>query len=96
MDINLAYYGRKEINITDILDAWLRQYLWMSPHDHPYGSVYWDSQGPQQWPPLVLLKYLSTQYHTVSVITHDESAAVFLCKGDSLEEYCCCIINALI
>ena len=39
---------------------------------------------------------LSTQDHTVAVITHDESAAVFSFKGDSLEEYWRCILNALI
>ena len=29
----------------------------------------------------------STQYHTVALITHDESAAVFSWKGESIEEY---------
>ena len=28
----------------------------------------------------------SSQDHTVSVIAHDESAAMFSCKGESLEE----------
>ena len=32
----------------------------------------------------------------MAVITHDESAAVFSFKGDSLEEYWRCILNALI
>ena len=47
MDINIADYGRKEINITDILDAWLHLYRWIYPHDHIYGSVDQESQGPQ-------------------------------------------------
>ena len=38
----------------------------------------------------------STQKHNVAVITHDESAAVFSWKGDILEEYWDCILNALI
>ena len=38
----------------------------------------------------------STQKHTVAVIKHDESAAVFSWKGKSLEEYWYCILNALI
>ena len=39
---------------------------------------------------------ISTQDHTVAVITHDESAAAFSWKGESLEEYWDCILNALI
>ena len=57
IDINLADYGRKEINIPDIWDAWLLPYFWISPHYHPYGSVDWDSQGPQLWPSLMLLNF---------------------------------------
>ena len=38
----------------------------------------------------------STQYHTESAITHDESAAVFSWKGEILEEYWDWILNALI
>ena len=57
MYTNLAESGHKEINITDIWDAWLYMYLWISPYDHPYGSVDWDSQVPQQWTLLVLLKH---------------------------------------
>ena len=56
MDINLFDYGCKEINITYIWDAWLRPYYWISPHDHPDGSIDLDSQGPQKWPLLVLLQ----------------------------------------
>ena len=41
-------------------------------------------------------KILSTQYHTVDVITHDESAAVFSWKGKSLEEYWNFILITLI
>ena len=32
----------------------------------------------------------------MAVITHDEYAAMFYCKGESLEEYWDCILNALI
>ena len=38
----------------------------------------------------------STQYHTVDVITHDESAAVFSWKVESLKDYWGCILNTLI
>ena len=38
----------------------------------------------------------STQEHTVAVITHDESAAVFPWKGKRLDEYWDFILNALI
>ena len=36
------------------------------------------------------------QYRTVAAITNDESAAVFSWKGEILEEYWYCILNALI
>ena len=96
MYIKMADYWRKEINITDIWYAWLRPYCWISSHDHPDRSVDWDSQVPQKWHPLVLLIFLSTQDHTVAVIMHDESSAVFSWKGESLEEYWYWILNALI
>ena len=38
----------------------------------------------------------STQDHTVAVIKHDEPAAVFPWKSESLEEYWDWILNALI
>ena len=41
-------------------------------------------------------KIFSTQDHTVDVITHDESAAVFSWKVESIEEYWYCILNDLI
>ena len=41
-------------------------------------------------------KILSTKDHTVDVIKHDEYAALFSCKGDSIKEYWYCILNALI
>ena len=56
-DINLSDYGSKEINITYIWDAWLCPYLWIYTHYHPDGSVDWDYQGPQKWPPMVLLQH---------------------------------------
>ena len=37
-----------------------------------------------------------TQYHTVAVISYDESAAMFSWKGEIFEEYWDCIMNALI
>ena len=39
MDINLSDYGRKEINITDILDDWLRPYNWIYLNEHLDKSV---------------------------------------------------------
>ena len=47
-------------------------------------------------PPLVILQRFSTQDHPVPVIAHDESAAFFPWKGESLEEYWYCILNSLI
>ena len=41
-------------------------------------------------------KLSSNQDHSVAVINHDESAAVFSWKGESIEEYWDCILNALI
>ena len=41
-------------------------------------------------------KILSTKDHTVDVITHDEYADLFSCKGDSIKESWYCILNALI
>ena len=41
-------------------------------------------------------KNFSTQEHTLDVITHDESAAVFSWKGESLKEYSDFILNAFI
>ena len=38
----------------------------------------------------------SNKYHTVAVIMHGEYSAVFSWKGESLEEYWDCILNALI
>ena len=39
---------------------------------------------------------LSTHDHSVDVIMHDESADVFSWKGESIEEYWYCILNASI
>ena len=44
----------------------------------------------------MLLQHFSTQEHSVDIITHDESAGVLSWKGESLEEYWGCILNALI
>ena len=41
-------------------------------------------------------KIFSTQDHAVAAITHDEPGALFYWKGESLEEYWDCILNALI
>ena len=38
----------------------------------------------------------STQDHNLADIMHDESAAFSPCKGEITEEYCYCIMNALI
>ena len=57
INISITDHGCKEINITYILDAWLFPYLWIYTHYHPDGSVDWDYQGPQKWPPMVLLQH---------------------------------------
>ena len=41
-------------------------------------------------------RFFSNQEHTVAVITHAESAAVFSWKGESIKDYWDCILNALI
>ena len=57
MEINLAAYDLKEINIAYIWDSWLRLYPWISSHDHPEDIVDWDSKGHHQWPQMVLLQH---------------------------------------
>ena len=84
MDINLSEYGRKEINTTYIWYACLLPYHWIYPYSHLDGSFYWYSQGPQKWPPLVILQHFSTQYHTVAVIKHTKYYSMFSSKGDIL------------
>ena len=56
MDINLSDYGHKEIDISEIWDDWLRPHRWISPYDFLDRSVHWDSQDPQKWTALVILK----------------------------------------
>ena len=42
------------------LNAWLCSHFWINPRDHTYSSVYWDFQGPRQWPPsVILMMYLT-------------------------------------
>ena len=85
MDIKISEYHRKEISITDIWDAWLHTYCWIYPHDHPDGSVDWDSQGPQKLPP-ISCNIFSTHDDTMAIINHDESAAVFSWKGEIIKD----------
>ena len=44
---------------------------------------------------MVLLYHLCTQDHAAAAIDRDESGAVFAWKGESLEEYRECTLNAL-
>ena len=96
MDINLTGYGRKEINITEIWDAWLRPFS---------GSLHMTIQMAVLIDTIkALISELCwcsfnisyNQDHTMAVITHDEYSDIFYWKGESLEEYWDCILNALI
>ena len=40
-------------------------------------------------------KIFSTQQNTAAFITRDEYSSMFSCKGESIEEYCECILNPL-
>ena len=48
MDSRRYDYGRKEIDIANNSNAWLRPYFWIPIHYHPDGSVDGDFQRPHQ------------------------------------------------
>jgi len=108
-DISLADYGRKEIEIAEIempgLMA-LREEFAMKPLSGARisGSLHMTVQTAVLIETLKALgadirwcscNIFSTQDHAAAAIARDESAAVFAWKGETLEEYWECTLNAV-
>jgi len=109
-DISLADYGRKEIDIAEVempgLMALRTEYGDAAPLKGARisGSLHMTIQtavlietlqalgGDIRW---CSCNIFSTQDHAASAIARDESAAVFAWKGESLEEYWECTLNAV-
>jgi len=109
-DISLADYGRKEIDIAEVempgLMALRTEYADISPLKgaRVSGSLHMTIQTAVLIETLKNLgadirwcscNIFSTQDHAASAIARDESAAVFAWKGESLEEYWECTLNAV-
>eukprot|EP00591_Stephanopyxis_turris_P007435 CAMPEP_0195508540 /NCGR_PEP_ID=MMETSP0794_2-20130614/1718_1 /TAXON_ID=515487 /ORGANISM="Stephanopyxis turris, Strain CCMP 815" /LENGTH=479 /DNA_ID=CAMNT_0040635529 /DNA_START=32 /DNA_END=1471 /DNA_ORIENTATION=- len=107
-DISLADYGRKEIEIAEVempgLMASREEYGKCLEGARISGSLHMTIQtavlietlnalgGDMRW---CSCNIFSTQDHAAAAIARDESAAVFAWKGESLEEYWECTLNAL-
>mmetsp|Transcript_30553 Transcript_30553/g.47084 ORF Transcript_30553/g.47084 Transcript_30553/m.47084 type:complete len:482 (+) Transcript_30553:22-1467(+) len=108
-DISLADFGRKEIEIAEFempgLMACRREYSnTLFAGARITGSLHMTIQtavlietlkelgGDIRW---CSCNIFSTQDHAAAAIARDESAAVFAWKGESLEEYWECTLNAL-
>jgi adenosylhomocysteinase len=109
-DISLADYGRKYIELAEVempgLMACREEYGPSSPLKDARisGSLHMTVQtavlietlknlgGDMRW---CSCNIFSTQDHAAAAIARDESAAVFAWKGESLEEYWECTLNAL-
>jgi len=109
-DISLADYGRKEIEIAEIempgLMACRTEYGESKPLKgaRVSGSLHMTVQTAVLIETLQVLgadlrwcscNIFSTQDHAAAAIARDESAAVFAWKGESLEEYWECTLNAV-
>jgi adenosylhomocysteinase len=109
-DISLADYGRKEIEIAEIempgLMSCREEYGPSAPLKgaRVSGSLHMTIQTAVLIETLKALgadlrwcscNIFSTQDHAAAAIARDESAAVFAWKGESLEEYWECTLNAL-
>jgi len=109
-DISLADYGRKEIEIAEVempgLMACRTEYGEAAPLKGARisGSLHMTVQTAVLIETLKALgadirwcscNIFSTQDHAASAIARDESAAVFAWKGESLEEYWECTLNAV-
>jgi len=109
-DISLADYGRKEIEIAEIempgLMACRSEYGEAKPLKgaRVSGSLHMTVQTAVLIETLQVLgadlrwcscNIFSTQDHAAAAIARDESAAVFAWKGESLEEYWECTLNAV-
>ena len=109
-DISLADYGRKDIELAEVempgLMACREEYGPNTPFKDARisGSLHMTIQtavlietlkelgGSIRW---CSCNIFSTQDHAAAAIARDESAAVFAWKGESLEEYWECTLNAL-
>jgi len=109
-DISLADYGRKDIELAEVempgLMACRVEYGPAKPFKDARisGSLHMTIQtavlietlkelgGDIRW---CSCNIFSTQDHAAAAIARDESAAVFAWKGESLEEYWECTLNAL-
>lgn len=109
-DISLADYGRKDIELAEVempgLMACREEYGPSAPLKGARisGSLHMTIQtavlietlknlgGDIRW---CSCNIFSTQDHAAAAIARDESAAVFAWKGESLEEYWECTLNAL-
>jgi adenosylhomocysteinase len=109
-DISLADYGRKDIELAEVempgLMACRTEYGAASPFKGARisGSLHMTIQtavlietlkelgGDIRW---CSCNIFSTQDHAAAAIARDESAAVFAWKGETLEEYWECTLNAL-
>jgi adenosylhomocysteinase len=109
-DISLADYGRKDIELAEVempgLMACREEFGSTQPLKAARitGSLHMTIQtavlietlknlgGDMRW---CSCNIFSTQDHAAAAIARDESAAVFAWKGESLEEYWECTLNAL-
>eukprot|EP00549_Striatella_unipunctata_P004289 CAMPEP_0118692674 /NCGR_PEP_ID=MMETSP0800-20121206/11436_1 /TAXON_ID=210618 ORGANISM="Striatella unipunctata, Strain CCMP2910" /NCGR_SAMPLE_ID=MMETSP0800 /ASSEMBLY_ACC=CAM_ASM_000638 /LENGTH=481 /DNA_ID=CAMNT_0006590729 /DNA_START=86 /DNA_END=1531 /DNA_ORIENTATION=+ len=109
-DISLADYGRKEIEMAEIEMPGLMACRKEFGPENPFkgarisGSLHMTVQtavlietlknlgGDIRW---CSCNIFSTQDHAASAIARDESAAVFAWKGETLEEYWECTLNAI-
>jgi len=109
-DISLADYGRKEYDIAEVempgLMGTREEYGPSKPLKEARisGSLHMTIQTAVLIETLKVLggdirwcscNIFSTQDHAAAVIARDESAAVFAWKGETLEEYWECTLNAL-
>jgi adenosylhomocysteinase len=109
-DISLADYGRKEIEIAEVEMPGLMACRTEYGAAQPLGGARISGSLHMTVQTAVLIETLkalgadirwcscnifSTQDHAASAIARDDSAAVFAWKGESLEEYWECTLNAV-
>lgn len=109
-DISLADYGRKDIELAEVEMPGLMACRTEYGPSKPLGGARISGSLHMTIQTAVLIETLkdlggdirwcscnifSTQDHAAAAIARDESAAVFAWKGESLEEYWECTLNAL-
>merc|ERR1711957_685543 len=110
MGISLADYGRKEIDIAEVEMPGLMSLRTEFKETQPLAGARISGSLHMTVEPAVLIETLkalgadlrwcscnifSTQDHAAAAIARDESAAVFAWKGESLDEYWECTLNAV-